>query len=70
VGVFTFCDGSTYEGWWRRGKKHGLGIFTPAQPGVSAAVNSRALAGACVGVLCAAVCSSVACARAHGGVCV
>jgi hypothetical protein len=30
VGVFTFRDGSCYEGFWRRGKKHGCGVFRPA----------------------------------------
>jgi 1-phosphatidylinositol-4-phosphate 5-kinase len=30
VGMFTFRDGSTYEGFWHRGKKHGVGIFRPA----------------------------------------
>jgi len=30
VGMFTFRDGSTYEGFWHKGKKHGVGIFRPA----------------------------------------
>lgn len=30
VGMFTFRDGSTYEGFWHKGKKHGVGLFRPA----------------------------------------
>lgn len=35
VGMFTFRDGSTYEGFWHTGKKHGVGVFRPA-PGYNA----------------------------------
>lgn len=29
----SFCDGSSYEGQWRKGKKHGQGVFTsPPSP--------------------------------------
>jgi hypothetical protein len=27
--VFTFRDGSTYEGLWQKGRKHGIGVFRP-----------------------------------------
>ena len=30
LGVFTFKDGSTYDGFWKRGKKHGIGVLRPA----------------------------------------
>jgi hypothetical protein len=40
VGMFTFRDGSTYEGFWRKGKKHGVGIFRPAAALPSSAMRS------------------------------
>lgn len=40
MGMFTFRDGSTYEGFWRKGKKHGVGIFRPAAALPSSAMRS------------------------------
>lgn len=30
IGIKTYVDGSMYDGFWRKGKKHGLGVFRPA----------------------------------------
>jgi hypothetical protein len=30
IGIKTYVDGSMYDGFWRAGKKHGLGVFRPA----------------------------------------
>lgn len=30
IGIKTYMDGSMYDGFWRAGKKHGLGVFRPA----------------------------------------
>lgn len=30
IGIKTYVDGSMYDGFWRSGKKHGLGVFRPA----------------------------------------
>ena len=30
IGIKTYADGSMYDGFWRAGKKHGLGVFRPA----------------------------------------
>lgn len=30
MGVFTWQDGSTYEGFWLNGRKDGVGVFRPA----------------------------------------
>jgi hypothetical protein len=38
--MFTFRDGSTYEGFWHRGKKHGVGIFRPAAAPAASAMGS------------------------------
>lgn len=44
MGVFTFRDGSTYSGFWRAGKKHGVGVFRPAALSASPMpINSKAL---------------------------
>ena len=32
VGIFTWADGSTYESFWRSGRRHGLGVFRPPPP--------------------------------------
>jgi hypothetical protein len=32
IGIKTYADGSMYDGFWRAGKKHGLGVFRPAPP--------------------------------------
>ncbi|PHJ16481.1 morn repeat-containing protein, partial [Cystoisospora suis] len=33
-GCMSFCDGSSYEGQWKNGRKHGTGVFTcrPSSP--------------------------------------
>lgn len=31
VGVKKYADGATFEGFWRDGKKHGIGVFRPAR---------------------------------------
>lgn len=30
IGIKTYADGSMYDGFWKAGKKHGLGVFRPA----------------------------------------
>jgi hypothetical protein len=30
IGVKTYSDGSMYDGFWRSGRKHGIGVFRPA----------------------------------------
>lgn len=40
VGMFTFRDGSTYEGFWHKGKKHGVGIFRPANSSSSTGMDA------------------------------
>lgn len=45
VGMFTFRDGSTFEGFWHRGKKHGVGIFRPAAAPAASAMRSLKGAG-------------------------
>lgn len=30
IGIKTYVDGSMYDGFWKSGKKHGLGVFRPA----------------------------------------
>lgn len=32
MGVKKYADGSTFEGFWRDGRKHGVGVFRPAEP--------------------------------------
>eukprot|EP00967_Tisochrysis_lutea_P040469 scaffold48636_cov21-Tisochrysis_lutea.AAC.2 len=32
IGVKRYADGSTFDGFWKNGKKHGVGVFRPAQP--------------------------------------
>lgn len=32
IGVFRFADGATYEGFWKGGRKVGIGVFYPAPP--------------------------------------
>ena len=32
MGIFTWADGSTYESFWRSGRRHGLGVFRPPPP--------------------------------------
>lgn len=32
VGIFTWADGSTYESFWRAGRRHGLGVYRPPPP--------------------------------------
>lgn len=32
MGIFTWADGSTYESFWRKGRRHGLGVFRPPPP--------------------------------------
>lgn len=36
IGVMHYADGSVYDGLWRRGRRHGVGIFRPS--GVCCAV--------------------------------
>lgn len=31
IGVKRYADGSTFDGFWKEGKKHGVGVFRPAQ---------------------------------------
>lgn len=44
MGVFTWRDGSTYEGFWEGGKKTGVGVFrpTPRVPGALPDVEAPA----------------------------
>lgn len=49
MGVFTWQDGSTYEGFWQGGKKAGVGVFRPAPhtqgvPGSDPSVRPAAVA--------------------------
>ena len=30
IGIFTWADGSTYNGFWRGGLKAGVGVYRPA----------------------------------------
>lgn len=32
MGIFTWADGSTYESFWRAGRRHGLGVYRPPPP--------------------------------------
>jgi hypothetical protein len=49
--VFTWRDGSTYEGFWEGGKKTGVGVFRPAPhtpgaaPGSDPVARSRSIPG-------------------------
>lgn len=58
MGMFTWADGTTYEGFWRGGQKHGIGLYRPVSKdtrrltaqsdrpeGVSAGVLRRASLG-------------------------
>ncbi len=31
IGVKRYVDGSTFDGFWKDGKKHGIGVFRPPQ---------------------------------------
>ena len=31
IGVKRYVDGSTFDGFWKEGKKHGVGVFRPAE---------------------------------------
>lgn len=35
-GTFTWADGSYFDGYWRAGEKHGVGIWCPPPPGSEA----------------------------------
>ena len=30
IGIFTWADGSTYNGFWAGGAKSGIGVYRPA----------------------------------------
>lgn len=42
LGVFTFRDGATYDGFWKAGVKHGIGVYRPASLTASAAAPAAA----------------------------
>jgi hypothetical protein len=46
LGVFTFRDGSTYEGLWQQGRKHGVGVFRPPAGPDAVAASAAAAAAA------------------------
>ena len=31
IGIFTWADGATYNGFWAAGAKQGVGVYRPAQ---------------------------------------
>lgn len=41
IGIKTYADGSMYDGFWRAGKKHGLGVFRPAPEETSSRRHSN-----------------------------
>lgn len=36
VGMKLYADGSSFNGFWRDGKKHGVGVFRPPRPETAA----------------------------------
>jgi hypothetical protein len=49
-GTLSQPDGGTYEGAWRRGRKHGAGVWRPSRDAAGDAVGERASAGGGGGV--------------------
>lgn len=49
IGIKTYADGSVYEGFWRAGRKHGIGVFRPAKRPLVLSPSATAAAAAAAG---------------------